>query len=349
MRSKCLQVGTHFVDYIPVGAHPVAAHDDCVDFAAHHQKSSGIVRNDRMRDTRSSQLAGGQACTLVAGAGLVHPDMHRKPAGVEHVNRCSGRAPGHRRQGPGVAVGEDLQGAPARGIRALRLQEHFDTVAADGLVHPDVGLDDPLHFRPGRVNRSCGVFRGPGSRTKTCLDRTAYPCDCPGEIDRCWSRGEQGRCAGVEQGGRDQGVGCACTGLLNRKCHAKGSHCTDQRCAADLHRGDGMDTCVRIRKAQGMPGKGELRLVPGQSAPIFEPERRLKAWLHGRLRMLGAAVKVKHLGRLSKAKVSVNVSLKAPMALLPRTGATASCLNALRATGLCVHPFYATARRQCRS
>ena len=97
-----------------------------------HQMPAGIIGNHRMRHAMRAQFPGGQRRPLIARAGFIHPDMHRDPSIMRHINRRECGAPIHRRDPAGIAMGQDIH-ALAWLARGDILQQR-QAVAANGLT-----------------------------------------------------------------------------------------------------------------------------------------------------------------------------------------------------------------------
>ena len=79
-----------------------------------HEVPAGVVDDDGVGDRFAAELVGGQRGALVAGAGLIDPDMNIEASAVGLVDRRKGRAPVDGGQPTGIAVGEDVEGLPGR-------------------------------------------------------------------------------------------------------------------------------------------------------------------------------------------------------------------------------------------
>ena len=69
-----------------------------------HQVAASVVNDDRVRHAVLAKLPGGQAGTLVAGPGLVNPNVDRDACIVRFVDWCQRRTPIDGREPTGVAV-----------------------------------------------------------------------------------------------------------------------------------------------------------------------------------------------------------------------------------------------------
>jgi hypothetical protein len=75
---------------IAIGGDAVGAGDDEIDHAMLHQMASGIVRDHGMRHAAMQKLPGGERGALVAGSGLIDPDMDFQAALVREIPAVAG-------------------------------------------------------------------------------------------------------------------------------------------------------------------------------------------------------------------------------------------------------------------
>jgi hypothetical protein len=126
----------------PCGGHPVGADDDQIDHAVLHQMAAGVVGDHGVRHAVMAELPGGQRGALVARPGLIDPDMDGEATVVREIDRRGRRAPVHRRQPAGVAMGQHVDPL-ARFFRlALDRLDQGKAVPADALVDGDVLFGD---------------------------------------------------------------------------------------------------------------------------------------------------------------------------------------------------------------
>src|SRR5665213_725289 len=104
MRRERFQIGADLVADIAIGGDAVGADDRQIDPAVLHEMATGIVRDHRMRDIMMAEFPGGERGALVAGTGLVDPDMNGETAIMRQVNWRGCGSEIDRRQPAGVAV-----------------------------------------------------------------------------------------------------------------------------------------------------------------------------------------------------------------------------------------------------
>ena len=75
MGRQRLQIGANLVANVATAGRPVGAGDTKIDPVVLHQMSASVINDDRVRHAVLAKLPGGQAGTLVAGPGLVNPDV----------------------------------------------------------------------------------------------------------------------------------------------------------------------------------------------------------------------------------------------------------------------------------
>ena len=134
LRQDCHAAGADFVGGVPVGGHPVAAHEAGLDPAVLHHHGGHVVADQRHVHPGPVELVAGEAGALEEGAGLAgkDPDAH-SPLRRQQEGALGGAVAGGS-QGPGVAVGE----------HAVALLQQAQAVLGDGPAFGDVVLVD-LH------------------------------------------------------------------------------------------------------------------------------------------------------------------------------------------------------------
>src|SRR6266436_10082101 len=108
--------------------------------------TAGVIRDYGMRHAVMTELPGGERGSLIARAGLVDPNMDSMTAVVRQINRSSGRAPIHRRQPAGIAMGQHADALAGLLSRRDRLDQR-KAVVADTLVDADVFFGDLARAR----------------------------------------------------------------------------------------------------------------------------------------------------------------------------------------------------------
>ena len=241
------EIGADLVAHIAAAGGAVGAHDHRIHLAVLHQMAAGVVHDHGVGHALLSQLVGRERGALVAGAGLVHPHMDFQPSAVGLIDRRQGRAPVHRGQPAGVAVGEHIE--PGVGPGRRQLPEDRQPVIADGLAHGHVLIGDRRGLRLGRL--------GPLGRRQR-LHLGPHPLQGPVQVDRRGPGGiellkgrRQGAIAGVGLQGQHQPIG---TG------HA------DQRRSAHHHR------AYRICRVSTV-AQGARRELVGQQGLIDNANR----------------------------------------------------------------------------
>ena len=245
MGGQSFEIGADLVAHIAAAGGAIGAHDHRVHQAVLHQVAAGVVHDHGVGHALLPQLIGGERGALVARPGLIHPHMDVEPGAVGLVDGGKGRAPVHRGQPAGVAVGEHIERRAWPGRR--QLPEDRQPVLADRLAHGHVLIGDRRGLQPGCL--------GPlGRRQLPHLG--PHPLQGPAQVDRRGPGGiellkgrRQGGVARVRLQGQHQPVGAR---------HA------DQRRPAHHHRAD------RISRLSAA-AQGARRELVGQQGLIDHP------------------------------------------------------------------------------
>jgi hypothetical protein len=164
-----VRVGADLVADVAACGGAVGADQHQVDEPALHQVPAGAVDDDGERDPHLVELPGGQPRALVAGAGLVDPDVDRDAALDRLVDPRQRRPVVDRGEPARVAVGEDLH----RPLPAGRLPAALDerrAVLADRPVDRHVLVADP---------RRLGVRTLGAPRRRQPPDHAHHPVERP--------------------------------------------------------------------------------------------------------------------------------------------------------------------------
>ncbi len=231
-----------------------------------HQMTAGIVRDHRMRHAVPAELPRGERRALIARPRFVGIDMQRDALVMREIDGRRRRAPVHRCQPAGVAMGQHvdaLAGFLARGD----VLDQPQTVLADRAVNGDIlianlggaflGNSQPLAARPVAHRRHHLIER-------------------PFQVDRRRPRRQQRAVSGFERfvGGI----------LAQRQHHAISRDRADERRAAHQHRGDRMRGIVTRRQSHGAEIMRQHGLVDDADRAIgLDPDaaHRFAIDLHG--------------------------------------------------------------------
>ncbi len=204
--------------------------------------AAGIVGQDGVVDAMAAQFKGGQRGALVAGTGLIDPDMEGNAGVMRQIDRRQGGAVIHRRQPAGIAMGEDVELLP--GFFGGDALDDFQAMFADGFAHGHVFIGD-------------GGGLGPSQRgalvAGTVQKRVPHAAQGPAQIN--------GGGAGLRQHvmhPRKIFIGGIAAHFQRQ---AVGRHGADQRGAAGLHAGDGVGGVRRRVQCQGDKFMRQFRLV----------------------------------------------------------------------------------------
>jgi predicted nucleic acid-binding protein len=149
-RRESLEIGADLVGEVAARGDPIRAHDHQIDASALHEMAAGVVDDDGVRHAVLGEFERGQRRALIARPRLVDEDVHRRAAVVGHVDRRRRGAPIDRRQPAGVAMGQDVDRAPALAV------DRFDqgqAGLADAPVAGDVLVAQGARARPRAPTR----------------------------------------------------------------------------------------------------------------------------------------------------------------------------------------------------
>ena len=174
MRGERLEVSADLVADVAICGHTIGADDHEVDHPVLHQMTAGAIGDHGMRHAVMTELPRRERGALIARAGLVDPNMDGMAAVVRQIDRSSGRAPIHRRQPAGIAMGQHVDALTGLLSRRDRLDQR-KAVMADTLVDRDVFFGDLARARIG--------CRGPLRRRQMPQHR-AHFIERPFQVDR---------------------------------------------------------------------------------------------------------------------------------------------------------------------
>ena len=241
-----LEVGADLVAHIAAAGGAVGAHDHRIHLAVLHQVTAGVVHDHGVGHPFLAQFVGGEAGALVAGAGFIHPHMDLQAGAVGLVNGRESRAPVHRGQPAGIAVGEHVEGLPLAfgGPGRRQLPEDGQAVFTDRLAHGHVLLGDGGGLGLGR--------RGP-LRFRQRRHQIAHPLQGPAQV-------HGGGTGGIEllEGRRQGAIGGV---ALEGQHEAVGAGHPDQGGAPHHHRADRRRGIPQGAQGTGLETMGQQGLV----------------------------------------------------------------------------------------
>ena len=240
------RVCSDLIGKIPVGGHPIAAHDNQVHLALSHKGSRHIVADQGDGDVVPDQLIGGEPGALKQRSGLIGVDYGHLVLLVGGADDPQGGAIAACGKGPGIAMGED-SGA---------LRDKLCAESAYGPIH--------LHILPvdgGSLPLQCvGVVSCPA-------DQRPHPVQCPEQIDRGGATGSQLVFGQLHLGEK---VGAAVV-LPRGQDHGIGGGDADGGRAAHHHGTDGLGHRGGLGVGDPLLRKGQLGLVQQRERVIIIP------------------------------------------------------------------------------
>ena len=141
--------------------------------------TAGVVDDDGVIDALLTEFERGEGRALQPGPSLVDPDVHGNTAFPRDIDRRESRAPIHRRQPSGIAMGEDVH------CSASQLVRRSDESRAV-LTNSAAGLDILLGHRASQCEGAHGAIgTGQGRHNR------GHPHEGPFQIDRRRTRRRQ--------------------------------------------------------------------------------------------------------------------------------------------------------------
>ena len=261
-RQDRQRVRADLVGGVAVGRHPIGADQDDVHLATRHQVPGGHIGEQRVRDAGLGQLPGRQAGSLEIRTGLVDPDVDRTVRVVSGLDDAERGPVLAARQWPGVAVGQDLDGA------ILERRQDLEPEARQPAMIGRRLEDDRVCLGPHRIGDRVTVL----GQVADLLVARHHALDGPAQVD--------GRRAGVDQGvggateRRPAGIRPAVALVLGAQRQPDRRDLPDGRRPAHDHLSDGVGDLAGVPARVLLEDVGKAPLVDQVERATVLAERR---------------------------------------------------------------------------